>query len=59
MAFLTVRSGFDLDTARTYCETNLAKYKVPEEFRIVGELPKTSLGKIEKKVLRELARNPA
>jgi crotonobetaine/carnitine-CoA ligase len=47
----------DIDKVRGHCEANLARFKVPEEFRIMDQLPHTSVGKIEKKVLRQLAEN--
>jgi long-chain acyl-CoA synthetase len=40
---------------RDYCEQRLAKYKVPAEFRIVPELPKTAVGKVDKRRLARLA----
>jgi crotonobetaine/carnitine-CoA ligase len=55
IAFVLVReeavaTAEDLDE---HCRANLARFKVPQEIRIVGELPRTSVGKVEKKVLRE------
>jgi long-chain acyl-CoA synthetase len=35
-----------------YCEDKLAKYKRPVEVMVVGEIPKTAVGKIDKKLLR-------
>jgi long-chain acyl-CoA synthetase len=35
-----------------YCEEKLAKYKRPVEIRIVSDIPKTAVGKIDKKLLR-------
>jgi long-chain acyl-CoA synthetase len=35
-----------------YCEEKLAKYKRPVEIRLVDEIPKTAVGKIDKKLLR-------
>jgi crotonobetaine/carnitine-CoA ligase len=35
-----------------HCRVHLARFKVPEQYRIVEALPKTSIGKIEKKALR-------
>ena len=35
-----------------YCATKLAKFKVPEYFVFVDELPKTASGKILKHVLK-------
>ena len=37
-----------------HCRVNLAKYKVPTAVEIVKELPKTTVGKIDKKALRSL-----
>ncbi|MBD3195869.1 MAG: AMP-binding protein [Candidatus Lokiarchaeota archaeon] len=37
---------------REYAKNNLARYKVPKEIEIVEEIPLTSVGKIDKKVLR-------
>lgn len=42
-----------------YCRTRLAKFKVPTEIEVLDELPKTSIGKIEKKVLRAREAGPA
>ena len=42
----------DADTLRSYCATNLAPYKVPREFYIVDELPKSGVGKVLKTELR-------
>lgn len=36
----------------------LSKFMVPREVEIIAELPKTSTGKVQKKVLREWARRP-
>ena len=36
-----------------FCRQNLAKYKVPGKFHIVDELPKTTIGKIDKAAMRE------
>ena len=36
-----------------YCRDNLAKYKVPTAIAVVDELPKTVVGKIDKKELRQ------
>jgi crotonobetaine/carnitine-CoA ligase len=47
----------DLAALDAHCRAGLARFKVPEEYRIVDALPKTSIGKVEKKVLRaDLAR---
>jgi acyl-CoA synthetase (AMP-forming)/AMP-acid ligase II len=59
-AYLTVREGKTLepqamiDWARN--QSNISKFMIPREVEVVGELPKTSTGKIQKNVLREWAR---
>jgi len=37
----------------TYCSENLAKYKMPKRIFIGPDIPKTTVGKIDKKALRE------
>lgn len=37
-------------------ESSISKFMVPREVEIVGELPKTSTGKVMKKVLRDWAK---
>jgi long-chain acyl-CoA synthetase len=38
-----------------FCKKNLAHYKVPKIVEFMGELPKTDLGKISRRELREEA----
>lgn len=40
---------------KTYCEAKLGRYKIPKKFIQVNELPKTHVGKIDKKKLKEMA----
>jgi fatty-acyl-CoA synthase len=40
---------------RTYCEAKLGRYKIPKRFIRLEELPKTHVGKIDKKKLREMS----
>jgi long-chain acyl-CoA synthetase len=42
-----------VDELLEYCRENLARYKVPAQLELVAELPKTPVGKIDKKALRE------
>jgi long-chain acyl-CoA synthetase len=42
------------DTLTAYCKENLAAYKVPTGFRIVDELPKTAVGKLLRRAVREM-----
>ncbi len=44
----------DAEELRRHCGERLAAFKVPAEFVWVGELPKTSIGKINKGEVREL-----
>jgi long-chain acyl-CoA synthetase len=41
-----------VDDLLAHCRANLAKYKVPAALAVVDALPKTSVGKIDKKALR-------
>ncbi len=36
-----------------YCKDQLAHYKIPRSFEFVGELPKSELGKVLRRALRE------
>jgi len=53
-AYVTVRAGaeLDADALARHCRANLAPYKVPREFLILDRLPKTAVGKIDKKQLQ-------
>lgn len=56
VAFIMRRAGSELGAEEVceYCEQLLAKFKVPAIVEFVDELPKTSIGKVEKKALREI-----
>ena len=45
----------DEEKVRAHCLAELAKYKVPERFTVVDEIPRNAMGKIQRAVLRELA----
>jgi len=53
-AFVVLRAGTSVTEAalRDFARANMAHFKVPQEFRLVAELPKTATGKIQKYVLR-------
>ena len=38
-----------------WCRGQMARYKVPKKFIVVAELPRTSTGKVQKNVLRDIA----
>ena len=44
-------NGADAETLQDYCSENLAPYKIPAEFRLCEELPKTVVGKVDKVAL--------
>ncbi len=55
VALLVARNGeIDTDTLRTYLTESFAKWMIPDEFIWVPELPKTSMGKFDKKRARSL-----
>ena len=41
------------EEVRTYCRQQLAEYKVPHLIEFRGELPKTDVGKVSRRELRE------
>jgi acyl-CoA synthetase (AMP-forming)/AMP-acid ligase II len=43
----------DADGLIEHCKKNLAPYKVPAVIRLVDELPRTTVGKIDRLALRE------
>lgn len=61
MAFVVAEPGADLgeEEVREHCSAELARFKVPTVIRLVGSLPTTSIGKVEKKALREQAATAA
>jgi fatty-acyl-CoA synthase len=54
VAFVVLRSGVSVGEPelREFARSRLAHFKIPQEFRFIPELPKTSTGKIQKFVLR-------
>lgn len=54
-AVLVARDGvtLDVDEVKAFCAARLASFKVPTIVEIRDELPKTSIGKIAKKLLRD------
>jgi fatty-acyl-CoA synthase len=54
-AVVVLREGHDLeaDDVKGYVKSNLAGYKVPRDVDFVGELPRTSTGKVLKRELRD------
>jgi len=59
-AFIVQKHPQPLDEQEliAYCERKLGKYKIPKKFISLNELPKTHVGKIDKKRLKELSIQP-
>lgn len=52
IAFLTVSDEEKFDVSmKEYCKEFLGSYKIPKQFFILDELPKTDVGKIDKNKL--------
>ena len=58
-AFIVLKDGesADEDKIINYCKANLTKYKVPKKVEFRKELPKSLIGKVLKKVLKEEERS--
>jgi len=52
-AFVIAREGMTVDEKelRQFCRENIAGYKVPKHFAVVGDLPRTPTGKVLKRML--------
>jgi acyl-CoA synthetase (AMP-forming)/AMP-acid ligase II len=61
VAFYTLRPGAQIDVSRLidHCRDILPGFKKPREFRVVGGMPLTSTGKIDKKALKASAEEKA
>jgi len=55
-AFIVVKKGEILTAAEVanYCKENLAAYKVPKIIEFIDELPKSAVGKILRRKLKEM-----
>ena len=54
-AFVVIRSGHatTAEELSAFCAESLARFKVPTQYEFLAELPKTSIGKIQKSLLRD------
>ena len=59
VAYVVVRAGMNVtdDELKAACQARLSRYKVPKEFRVVGDLPRNRMGKVDRRELHELNRN--
>lgn len=59
-AYVTVKSGKQLEGKEVISwarsKSEISKFMIPREVEVVGELPKTSTGKLRKNVLRDWAK---
>ncbi len=46
VAVVEAPNGIDEDAVRAHCLANLARYKVPERFAVVHQLPRNAMGKV-------------
>jgi fatty-acyl-CoA synthase len=54
-AFVVARPPVSEDELRQHCLEHMARFKVPKTFTLVDELPRNSMGKIQKSELKALA----
>jgi fatty-acyl-CoA synthase len=56
VAYVIRRSGFSIDAAglKAYVQTQLARFKAPQEIVFVDDLPRTALGKVQHFMLRKI-----
>lgn len=54
--FIVLKQGGQLtfEELKCYCSAKLGRYKIPKEMILLDELPKTYVGKIDKKELKDL-----
>ena len=52
VAFVTTRQPVDPEALRALCASQLVSYKVPKSVRVLHEMPRTNVGKIDKQRLR-------
>ncbi len=53
-AYVVLKQGarVSADDLLAHCKANLARYKVPSKIYLVAELPRTTVGKVDRNVLR-------
>ncbi|WP_211281853.1 AMP-binding protein [Sanguibacter antarcticus] len=45
--------GFDLETVRAWCAQHLARYALPRQLVVVKDLPRSQIGKVMRRVVRD------
>jgi carnitine-CoA ligase len=58
-AYVVLEPGceLDLETLRLHCEPQLARFKIPTLLTVLDELPRATIGKVDKGALRARARS--
>jgi long-chain acyl-CoA synthetase len=58
-AFVVLRDGqvVDADALRQFARQHIADYKAPEDIHFLAVLPKNSVGKVQRRALRDLTVN--
>ena len=46
-------TGLDLAAVRAWCENRVARYALPRQLVIVADLPRSQIGKVMRRVVRE------
>lgn len=57
VAVLVTAGQVDLDQIEATCRQDLAAFKLPRRWHIVDELPRNTMGKVQKNLLRETYKN--
>jgi fatty-acyl-CoA synthase len=52
-AAFVVADGVTADELLAWCEARLARFKVPRSIHFLAEIPRNSMGKVQKQELRE------
>jgi long-chain acyl-CoA synthetase len=55
VAYLVAKTPMETAELRAHCEKHLARYKIPVAFHFLKDVPRTSVGKIDKRLLAETA----
>ncbi|GAB1265102.1 acyl-CoA synthetase [Aurantivibrio infirmus] len=51
---LTPNTSLTLDALKDWCKERMSAYKIPKNIKIVDSLPRNAMGKVTKKLLRDL-----
>lgn len=53
VAFVVTKTGIETQSLLTFCEQRLAKFKIPQQFYFLEQLPKTASQKVQRHRLKE------